>query len=95
MGSDTTLKYSRSDGSFWSFVILTGTGVWQVAAPAAANATITPGPLYWTLSFQSGEQRLFDNASGKLIAIIDRNGNTTQVSYDAIGRLATVTRQTC
>ncbi|MGC2088134.1 MAG: hypothetical protein WA638_01780, partial [Candidatus Acidiferrales bacterium] len=41
--------------------------------------------------FKNGEQRLFNNTTGNLIAIIDRNGNTTQLSYDAVGRLNTVT----
>lgn len=43
------------------------------------------------MTFKNGEQRLFDNISGNLIAIIDRNGNETQLTYDAVGRLVTVT----
>jgi YD repeat-containing protein len=88
-GSDNYMKYARGDGSFWSFGV--GGPGWSVAAPANAGATLVPGASYWTLTFQNGEQRLFDNASGHLISVIDRNGNTTQVSYDAGGRLNTVT----
>lgn len=89
VGSDNYIKYARGDGSFWSFGA--GGPGWEVAAPANESATLVDGNLFWTLTFQDGEQRLFDNTSGDLIAIIDRNGNETQLSYDAIGRLVTVT----
>jgi YD repeat-containing protein len=92
-GSDNYLKYARGDGTFWSFGwgSPSGGAVWSVAAPANASATLTEGPSYSTITFQNGEQRLFSNTSGNLIAIIDRNGNTTQLTYDAVGRLVTVT----
>jgi len=89
VGSDYYIKYARNDGSFWSFGV--GGPGWSVAAPANAGATLVQGPSYWTLTLRDGEQRLFDNTSGDLIAIIDRNGNTTQLSYDGISRLTTVT----
>jgi YD repeat-containing protein len=89
LGTDNYIKYARGDGSFWSFAYSQGALV--VAAPANQNATLVPGTAYWTLTFQNGEKRLFDNTSGKLTAIIDRNGNTTQLSYDAVSRLVTVT----
>jgi YD repeat-containing protein len=93
LGNDNYLKYARGDGSFWSFGYgsPTGGGVWSIAAPANVSATLTQGTSYWTITFQNGETRHFDNTSGHLTAIIDRNGNTTQLSYDAVGRLATVT----
>lgn len=89
VGSDNYIKYARGDGSFWSFG--TGAPEWSVAAPANAGATLVQGATNWTLTLKDGEQRLFDNTNGKLIAIIDRNGNTTQLTYDAVGRLTTVT----
>lgn len=89
LGSDHYIKYARSDGNFWSFGV--GGPGWRVAAPANAGATLVAGSAYWTVTFKSGEQRLFDNASGNLIAIIDRNGNQTQISYDGGGRPAMVT----
>ena len=89
LGSDHYLKYARGDGSFWSFGV--GCGGWSVAAPANASATLVQGTSYWTLTLKSGEQKLFDNNSGKLTAIVDRNGNTTQLTYDSLGRLVTVT----
>ncbi len=89
VGSDNYIKYARGDGTFWSFGY--SGGIWVIAAPKTATATLVQGPSYWTLTFGSGEQRLFNNTSGNLIAIIDRNGNTTQLSYYATGFLATVT----
>jgi YD repeat-containing protein len=89
VGSDNYIKYARGDGSFWSFGYYLG--AYSIAAPANVTATLVPGSTFWTLTFQNGEQRQFDNNSGSLIAIIDRNGNTTQVSYDGTNRLVTVT----
>jgi YD repeat-containing protein len=80
------VQYSRSDGSFWIF----GTNG-SVVAPSNVTATLSSGSTYWTIAFQNGEQRRFDNTSGSLIAIIDRNGNTTQLAYDGTNRLTTVT----
>ena len=62
-----------------------------LCAPANASATLTLGTANWTLTFKNGEQRLFDLTTGNLVAIVDRNGNTISVSYDAAGRLSTVT----
>lgn len=90
MGGDNWLKYSRSDGSYWSL----GTssfGVSVVAAPANASATLTTTATYMLLTFQNGEQRRFSLTTGQMIAIVDRNGNTTQLTYDASSRLTTVT----
>jgi YD repeat-containing protein len=89
VGSDNYIKYARGDGSFWSFGS-TG-GSWSLAAPQSVAVTLANGATYWTMTFQNGEQRLFNNTSGSLIAIIDRNGNATQLSYDGLNRLVTVT----
>ncbi|MGC2529495.1 MAG: DUF6531 domain-containing protein [Candidatus Acidiferrum sp.] len=89
VGSDHYIRYARGDGSYWAFGY--GSGGLVTVAPADVNATLTVGSTYTTLAFQNGEQRHFDNTSGNLIAIIDRNGNTTQLSYDSLGRLTTVT----
>jgi YD repeat-containing protein len=90
-GNDGTLKYSRADGSFWSFLFYGNPLTYRVIAPANGRATLAQGASQWTLTFDTGEQRLFDNTSGSLVAIIDRNGNTTQLSYDATQRLITAT----
>jgi YD repeat-containing protein len=90
VGSDGYMKYSRGDGSFWSFGN-TGPTTWAVAAPVKDSATLFSGSAFWTITFHSGEQRQFSNTSGSLSAIIDRNGNTTQLAYDGLNRLTTVT----
>jgi len=89
------LKYLRADGSFWSFGVGgTSIGAFSLAAPQNASASLTTPTTanpYWTILFQNGEQRRFDSTTGKLTTIIDRNGNTTQLTYDGANRLVTVT----
>jgi YD repeat-containing protein len=91
---DGFLKYARSDGTVWSFGVSSvgnSQNTYMVAAPANdTTTTIVDGSPNWTLTYKNGEKRLFDATSGALKAIIDRNGNTTQLSYDTSGRLATV-----
>ena len=93
-GSDGYMKYSRGDGSFWSFGF-TGSGnnsnSFAVASPANQTATLVGSTTGWTLTFQNGEQRVFDITSGYLLSITDRNGNITQLSYDSASRLISVT----
>jgi YD repeat-containing protein len=90
VGADNYLKYSRSDGGYWSFA-LGPSSTWVVASPINVAATLTQSSNTWTIVFQNGEQRQFSTATGFLTAIIDRNGNTTQLSYDSSNRLTTVT----
>ena len=102
-GDDGTVKYSRSDGSFWSFILVglpsnePSYAAYQLLAPANGSVTLSfslnqqQTALQWVLTFQNGEQRTFDPVSGFLTSIVDRNGNATQVSYDSQNRLATVT----
>jgi YD repeat-containing protein len=62
------------------------------AAPATASATmLVQTSQNWTLTFTNGEKRYFNSTSGNLASIVDRNGNTTQLSYDSVDRLTTVT----
>jgi YD repeat-containing protein len=89
LGSDGYMRYARGDGSFWSFAV--GGPGWTVVAPANAAATLVQGLTYWTLTLKNGEQRRFDLTSGSLTTIVDRNGNTTLLTYDATNRLVTVT----
>lgn len=92
VGSDGTMKYARSDGSFWSFLLYGSPAAYKVIAPAGTPATLTEqGTTSWTIVFQNGEKRVFNYNSGSLISITDRNGNVTQLSYDATNRLTTVT----
>jgi YD repeat-containing protein len=91
IGDDHYYKYARSDGSFWSF----GSGAtgWNLVAPGNVKATLTYDSAYteYTVTFQNGERRVFDYLSGWLKRIIDRNGNITQLGYDATNRLISVT----
>jgi YD repeat-containing protein len=91
---DGFLKYARGDGSTWSFS-MSAEGpptVYMAAAPATdTTTTITKGSPNWTLVYKSGEKRLFDGTTGVLVSIIDRNANSTQLSYDASNRLIAVT----
>jgi YD repeat-containing protein len=92
VGSDGYVKYARSDGSFWSFACPSWAGCGLVA-PANVKASLTTNSNYttWTITFQNGEQRVFNYTSGSLTSIIDRNGNATQLTYDSLNRLVTVT----
>lgn len=85
------MVYLRADGALWVFSAGTGSA-WSLAAPATVIATLTQnGTSSWTLAFQNGENRVFNYASGSLASIVDRNGNTTQLSYDGSNRLTMVT----
>jgi len=93
-GGDGYVKYLRADGSVWSFAADTfgPPNVYKAAVPANdTTTTLTDGSPSWTLTAKSGEKRFFDATSGVLTAMVDRNGNTTQLAYDASNRLTTVT----
>ena len=80
------IGYLRGDGGIWYF---SSTGT--LASPLNENATLTQnGTQSWTIKFNNGEQRVFSYTSGWLTAIVDRNGNTTNLSYDTASRLTTV-----
>jgi YD repeat-containing protein len=87
---DNTVAYARGDGIVWNFVYSSGQ-TFAPVAPANLVAGLFQGPTTWTLTFQNGERRVFDATSGRLLSIADRNGNTTQLTYDASFRLTTVT----
>ena len=93
-GSESSVNYiayAKSDGGVWYFGPNNGS-IWKLGAPANTTATLTQnGTTSWTLTFQNGEQRIFSYASGSLMSIVDRNGNTTQLTYDGLNRLVTVT----
>jgi YD repeat-containing protein len=90
-GSDGYLRYVKNDGTVWVFGTSNGTTA-SVVSPASVVATLTQsGSQPWTITFQNGEQRVFDFNSMLLTTIVDRNGNTTQLSYDSANRLTTVT----
>jgi YD repeat-containing protein len=81
------MVYLRADGGLWYF---NSSGT--LAAPTNQSATLTQqGTQSWTITFEDGEERVFSYTSGSLTALVDRNGNTTNLSYDSAGRLSTVT----
>jgi len=99
---DNTVAYARGDGSVWNFVSgasqsftpvppANALGTFMPIAPGNVTAALFQAYAAWTLIFQNGEQRVFDGTSGKLLSITDRNGNTTQLTYDSSYRLVTVT----
>jgi YD repeat-containing protein len=93
---DGLVKYSRGNGDLWSFGVTTlyvngGTQtLYSLVAPRNAGATLVSDGTYLTLTFKSGETRIF-NLAGRLVSIGDRNGNITQLTYDGSSRLTTVT----
>jgi YD repeat-containing protein len=96
VGSGAYLNYMvywRADGGLWVFGPANGS-TWPLVSPGNGNASLalTNNGTQWTLTFVNGEQRTFSYTTGLLNSIIDRNGNTTQLSYDSGGtRLITVT----
>lgn len=91
--SDGLAIYVRGTGGIWTLG-LTGPS-WPLnyimIAPANGNLTLSYDGNLWTLTFLSGEKRTFSAATGQLLSMIDRNGNTTSMTYDALNRLVTVT----
>jgi hypothetical protein len=68
---DNYLKYARSDGSVWSFgVVSLMPNIYRTAAPANDTTTITTTAdangvaTLWTLVSKSGEKRTFDPTTG-------------------------------
>lgn len=93
---DGLVTYSRGNGDLWSFGVSTlfangGTQtIYSLVAPRNAGATLVSDGTYLTLTLKGGEKRIF-NLAGRLLSISDRNGNTTQLTYDTSSRLTTVT----
>jgi YD repeat-containing protein len=84
------MVYLRGDGGIWYFNT-NGTLASPTYESATLGQTFTNGSVTWTITFRNGEQRIFSYTSGSLTEIVDRNGNTTNLAYDSIGRLSTVT----
>lgn len=88
---DHTVAYARGDGSKWNFVYTGNSQTFRPDVPANIAASLYQGSTTWVLTFANGEKRTFDAVNGKLLSIQDRNGNTTQLTYDSSYRLVTVT----
>jgi YD repeat-containing protein len=87
-----TLKYWRGDGSAWLFRFDALSGTYALIAPPDERALLEfdTGTTLFTLTLRDGSKKIFNNA-GFLVALEDRNGNRTTLSYDGFGRLAQVT----
>jgi YD repeat-containing protein len=83
--SNHIVKYARGDGGFYSFLLDPDTGVF-VCSPISANLTANG-----RIKFKDGEVRQFNPTTGLLTAITDRGGHQTQLTYDGLNRLTTVT----
>jgi YD repeat-containing protein len=103
LGSDNYMKYAKGDGSFWSFGF--NGGAFSVAAPANANATLSQGTSYWTLTYDSvgrlttvtdpvSRHLYFAYANGSsflVTAVTSDIGLSLTYAYDSQGRLSQVT----
>jgi YD repeat-containing protein len=85
-----SLKYWRGDGSAWMFSYVNDN--WKLITPPDERATLTfdTGTTLFTLTLKDGTRKIFNNP-GYLTQIIDRNNNTTTLTYDASNRLMQVT----
>ena len=90
---DGMVKYVRGSGGIWTLGLVSAS--WPISyamvAPANGNLSLSFDGTYWTLTSNTGEKRVFYGSTGQLLSLSDRNGNTTQLSYDGSNRLTTVT----
>ena len=95
--SDGLVKASSGNGYLWSFGVTDmfaagGTqSTYSEIAPRNGGASLVSDGTHLTLTFKSGESKVFSLATGRLLSMSDRNGNTVQLSYDASNRLVGVT----
>jgi|ERR1700733_460719 len=87
------VKYLRGTGGIWTLGLagLSWPASYVMIAPANGNLSLGYDGTYWTLTYNTGEKKIFDVPTGHLLSMSDRNGNTTQLSYDTSNRLITVT----
>ncbi|HWZ44714.1 MAG TPA: RHS repeat-associated core domain-containing protein [Candidatus Saccharimonadales bacterium] len=88
-------KYWSSSGAAWVFSFNSSTGVYTLTVPADVRAALTFDAVLnqYTLTMKDGGKRVFD-ANGRLLNLLDRNGNKTALAYDGSGRPSTVTDAT-
>jgi YD repeat-containing protein len=88
------IEYWRGNGENWTFGFFanpTPPTTYLPMVPAESDASLLWDGTNWTVTFKNGEKRMLSGTTGKLLSIVDRNGNTTQLAYDASYRLTTVT----
>jgi YD repeat-containing protein len=90
----------QQDSQTGDAIVVRGTGRKHRYTYNAQSGTFTPpAGVYdelvrhpdgtWTLTFKDQTKMHFDS-SGKLIAIVDKNGNQVTLSYDSYGRLTQI-----
>ena len=97
---DGYIAYSRGNGDNWTFGFAQNIyppTTYLPMVPANTGDSLVWNGANWIVNFKNGEKRFFAGPAstspppGSLTAIIDRNGNRTQLVYDSFGRLTTVT----
>lgn len=86
-----SLRYWRGDGSVWTFTY--GNGTYTLLSPLDEHATLVfdTNANQFVMTMADGTRRIF-NQPGYLVALVDRNGNTTSLSRDPnTNRLNSVT----
>jgi RHS repeat-associated protein len=86
------IKYWRANGSAWLFSFDSLNHIYTLTAPfdEVGSLAFDSGTAQYTLTYKDGTQHVFNNA-GYLAAMIDRNGNTESIAYDASNRITQVT----
>lgn len=84
--------YWRGDGSAWTFTYNSGSQTYSLTSPPDERATLSfsTSTNQFTLALSDGTTETFSQP-GYLLAITDRNGNKTSLSYDTSNRLTSVT----
>jgi len=86
--------YYTATGDNWWFAYNTNTQTYSLTNPPGQHATLTyvPATNQYLLTLKTGETRLFgvSGGVGDLIAITDRNNNTTTITYDNSYRISQV-----
>jgi len=94
--SDLRVSVMFNDGgSVYYYRPSTGTSTFAAYAPPTdkSNVILNAGANTYTLVLKSNGKYVF-NTNGKLVSIIDPNGNTTSLAYDGSNRLVTVASPT-
>jgi YD repeat-containing protein len=90
--SGSGLKYWLGAGTAWTFSFNSSTGIYTLSTPSDARGTLTFNSTLnqYAVTLKDGTKRIFDS-SGRLLKLLDRNANTSNLVYDNSGRLTTVT----
>jgi len=91
--ANSNVKYWRGTGNTWTFHPITCSGcASSLITPPNQHATISLNSTtnLYTITFADGATKTF-NSSGYLTALKDRNGNISNITYDASNRITNIT----